>query len=62
MVLGPELYEIEGLFTKIVIKPTETYIICKKPILVIEVLEKYDVGCSQNYCIFNEDEAIRRGI
>lgn len=62
MYIGPELYEIEDLFTKIVIKPCETYIVCKKPQAVIEAIESYDVGCSHNYYILTEDEAIRRGI
>lgn len=62
MILGPELYEIEDLFTKIVIKPCETYIVCKKPQEVREELENYEVGRSQDYIILTEDEAIRRGI
>ena len=57
MQIGPELYEIEDLFTKIVVKPYETYIVCKKPEAV-----KYEVGVSQNYYIVTEDEAIRRGL
>lgn len=62
MILGPELYEIEGLFTKIVIKPCETYIVCKKPHEVQYAIEKYEVGRSQDYIILTEDEVIRRGI
>lgn len=62
MQIGPELYEIEDLFTKIVVKPCETYIVCKKPEAVKYTLEKYEVGVSQNYYIVTEDEAIRRGL
>lgn len=62
MIIGPELFEIEDIFTKIVVKPCETYIVCKKPSEVQYALEKYDVGCSRNYIILTEDEAIRRGI
>lgn len=62
MVLGPELYEIEDMFTKIVVKPSETYIVCKKPTEVQYAIEKYEVGRSQDYIILTEDEAIRRGI
>lgn len=62
MMLGPELYEIEGLFTKIVIKPNETYIVCKKPRLVVEALEDYESGRSQGYFIITEEDAIKKGI
>lgn len=62
MQIGPELLELEDLFTKIVVKPCETYIVCKKPHAVQYAIEKYEVGSSQNYIILTEDEAIRRGI
>lgn len=62
MQIGPELYEIEDLFTKIVVKPCETYIVCKKPEAVKYALENYEVGVSQNYYIVTEAEAIRRGL
>lgn len=62
MILGPELYEIEDIFTKVVIKPTSTYIICKNPEAVKMALESYEVGVSYNYYILTEDEAIKRGL
>lgn len=62
MQIGLELYEIVDLFTKIVVKPCKTYIVCKKPEAVKYALEKYEVGVSQNYYIVTEDEAIRRGL
>lgn len=62
MQIGPELYEIEDLFTKIIVKPCETYIVCKKPEAVKYALENYEAGVSQNYYIVTEDEAIRRGL
>lgn len=62
MKIGPELLDIEDMFTKIVIRPLETYIVCKKPHEVREELENYEVGRSQDYIILTEDEAIRRGI
>ena len=62
MLLGPELYEIEDIFTKIVIKPTSTYIICKNPEAVKQALESYEVGVSFNYYILAESEAIVRSL
>lgn len=62
MKIGPELLDIDDMFTKIVIRPLKTYIVCKKPHEVREVLENYEVGTSQDYIILTEDEAIRRGI
>lgn len=62
MILGPELYEIEDIFTKVVIKPTSTYIICKNLGAVKMALESYEAGVSYNYYILTEDEAIKRGI
>ena len=62
MILGPELYEIEDIFTKVVIKPTSTYIVCKNPEAVKQALESYEVGTSHNYYIVTEVEAVVRGL
>ena len=62
MILGPELYEIEDMFTKVVIKPCETYIICENPEAVKQALESYEKGVSFNYYILTESEAVVRGL
>ncbi len=64
MTLGPELFELEGLFNRIIIKPLCTYIVCKKPKTVIDVLKAYDVGDDRSigYTIITEAEAIKRGL
>lgn len=62
MLMGPELFELEGEFIRIVIKPYTTYIVCKDTELCKSIIEKYEVGRSQDYYFITEDEANKRGL
>lgn len=55
MLMGPELFELEGEFIRIVIEAEATYIVCKDIELCKSIIEKYEVGKSQYY-YFIEDE------
>ena len=62
MILGPELFELEGKFIRIVIKTYTTYIVCKDTELCKSIIEKCEAGRSQDYYFITEDEAIKRGL
>lgn len=56
MLMGPELFELEGEFIRIVIEAEATYIVCKDIELCKSIIEKYEVGKSQYYYFILEDE------
>lgn len=60
MLMGPELFELEGEFIRIVIEAEATYIVCKDIELCKSIIEKYEVGRSQDYYFITEDEANKR--
>ena len=56
--MGPELFELEGEFIRIVIEAT--YIVCKDIELCKSIIERYEVGKSLDYYFITEDEANKR--